>query len=155
MWNGYRAVSLEIARKLGASHTIVVDEEATVERVMAITGGRGVEVAVDVAPASVRPFLDALDVVRTGGTVVVAGLKDGTPAAIDTNRLVYKEVTIRGVFTQQPAFYGRAVELLTEQFAELAPLHTHEFPLEQLADAIAVMSGEVPGVEAVCVTLRP
>lgn len=143
------------ARRLGARHTIVVDEEQTVERVMAITGGRGVEVAVDVAPGSIRPFLDAVDVMATGGTIVVAGLKDGTPAPLDTNRLIYKEVTIRGVFTQQLEFYGQAVDLLTERFALLEPLHTHDFALEDLSEAIAVMSGERSGVESVCVTLRP
>ena len=64
-------------------------------------------------------------------------------------------MTIRGVFTQQLEFYGQAVDLLTERFALLEPLHTHDFALEDLSEAIAVMSGERSGVESVCVTLRP
>ncbi|NIO11170.1 MAG: zinc-binding dehydrogenase, partial [Deltaproteobacteria bacterium] len=40
---------LEIARLLGASHVIDVEKEDLVKAVKGITGGRGVDLAIDVA----------------------------------------------------------------------------------------------------------
>ena len=66
---------LEIARALGADHCIAADEENVVERVHAITGGRGVDVILDVVPVATEPILDAIEVARTGATIVFSGIK--------------------------------------------------------------------------------
>jgi threonine dehydrogenase-like Zn-dependent dehydrogenase len=150
------AHKLAHAQRLGAVATIVADREDTVERVMALTGGRGVDVAVDLTPAVPQPFLDAIEAVRTGGTIVVAGIKNPkTPAALNANRLIYKEITVHGVFTQGLDCYRRAVALLSAHVDDLAPLHTHDVALEDLADGIALLAGERPGEEAISVVLRP
>lgn len=147
---------LDHALRLGATATITVDEENTVERVMALTGGLGVDVAVDVAPSSFQPFLDAIDVTRPGGTIVVAGVKDRNSATpFNTNRVLYKELTIRGVFTPGAQAYERAVELLIQTVADIAPLHTHSLPLEDADEGIAMLSGRRTGIESIGVTLEP
>jgi hypothetical protein len=57
--------------------------------------------------------LDAIEAVRIGGTVVLAGIKGGTSTVpIDTDRLVYKEISLRGVFTQARPAYEQAIALL-------------------------------------------
>ncbi len=142
------------AQRLGASATIVVDEENTVERVMALTGGRGVDTAIDVAPRSAQPFLDAVEAVRTGGTIVVAGVKSEA-AMLNTNRLLYREITVRGVFTQGLDAYHRAVELLTNDVASLEPLHTHDVRLDDVAEGIAMLAGERPGSDPIGIAVRP
>src|SRR5262249_42138376 len=68
------AHKLALARALGADHAITADAEDTVERVMAITGGRGVDVAIDVTPAATQPIIDAVEAVRVGGTIVIGGV---------------------------------------------------------------------------------
>jgi len=148
------AFKLELARKFGAQ-TIVVDQESTVERVMALTGGRGVDVALDVTPRTPQPFLDAIEAVRVGGTIVAAGIKDNaTPAAVIMNRLVYKELTIKGVNAQPIGFYQRAIDLLARELETFAPLHTHEMPLADVAEAIEMLSGERPG-HAISISIHP
>ena len=147
---------LELARRFGAHHVIVADQENVVERVMAITGGQGADVAVDVTPSATQPVNDAIAAVRTGGTVVLAGLKGGTKRVeIDTDALAMREIRLQGVFSQGAAPYEQAIEMLTRRHAALAPMHTHEFPLEQVGQAIETLAGERPGEEAVCISIHP
>ncbi|MGH6718142.1 MAG: zinc-dependent alcohol dehydrogenase [Alphaproteobacteria bacterium] len=153
---GRDAHKLALARALGAHHTIVADAEDTVARVRAITAGRGVDVVLDVVPAAPQPVLHAVEAVRPGGTIVIAGVKGGrTTVALDTDRVLFKELTIRGVYSQGRPAYEEALRLLAENRYGLERLHTHDFPLEQAAEAIMTLAGEIAGREAIGVSLRP
>ena len=150
------AKKLELARRFGAAHTIVADRENVVERVMAITDGKGVDVAVDVTPSAIQPVEDAIAAVRPGGRVVLAGLKGGTKKVpIDTDMIAMREIRLQGVFSQGNEPYDQAIDLLTKNHARLAPMHTHEFPLEAAATAIETLAGERPGEEAICISIHP
>lgn len=147
---------LDLAQALGASHIIVADEDDVVERVMGLTNGQGVDVVVDVVPAAGHPVVQAVDAARPGGTVILAGVKGGnTTVALDTDRVVFKELTLRGVYSQGIEAYRQSLRLLEENRYDLARLHTHEFPLEKAADAVMTLAGEVPGEQAICVSLHP
>ena len=65
---------IELAKALGATHTIVADRENVVDRVMELTGGQGVDVVVEAVPGVGQALVDAIDCVRIGGTIVL-GLK--------------------------------------------------------------------------------
>lgn len=144
------------AKRLGATHTIMVDQEDTVERVMQITNGRGVDVSVDVAPKSAQTLVDAIEAVRAGGTIIIGSVKGmDSKALVSPDRIMYKELTIRGAFTQKLDSYQRSVELLTRNLEDLKPLHTHEMPIDQLDQALKMLAGEVPGVEAICISVHP
>jgi threonine dehydrogenase-like Zn-dependent dehydrogenase len=94
--------------------------------------------------------------VRTGGTIVVAGVKDpAAPARLNLNRLLYKEITVRGVFTQTADFYRDAVDLLVRALAEVGPLHTHDIPLENVTYALDLLRGNIPYSEAISISLYP
>src|SRR5690606_41609884 len=57
------AHKLRLARELGADHPLVVDgadAQDTVETVMDLTAGRGVDVALDLTPMAAAPVTDAL-----------------------------------------------------------------------------------------------
>ncbi len=150
------AHKLALARALGAHHTIVADVEDTVARVQAITEGRGVDVVLDVVPAAPQPVIDAVEAARPGGTIVIAGVKGSrTTVALDTDRVLFKELTIRGVYSQGRAAYEESLRLLAENRYGLERLHTHDFPLDRAAEAIMTLGGEIPGREAICVALRP
>jgi len=150
------AHKLSLARALGAHHTIVADREDTVVRVQAITGGRGVDVVVDVVPAAPHPVLHAVEAVRVGGTVVIAGVKGkDTRVQLDTDKVLFKELTIHGVYSQGRPAYDQALRMLAENRYDLARLHTHAFPLEKAEEALLTLGGEVQGREAICVSLHP
>ena len=150
------AGKLEVALSLGATAVIDVEQENMTESVMDLTRGQGVDIAVDVVPAATEPLVEAVECVRPGGTIVMAGIKGGDRrTSLDTDRVLYKEITLRGVFTQPASAYERAMELLERQLAELAPLHTHDFALEDADRAVRTVAGEIGDGTAICAAIRP
>jgi threonine dehydrogenase-like Zn-dependent dehydrogenase len=146
---------LELARALGAQHIIIADQEDTVARVMEITAGRGADVVVDVAPSASQTVNHAIDAVKSGGVVVLAGLKGPGAVPMNADRAIFKEITIRGAFSQGWHAYEQALRILDENRHGLARLKTHDLPLEDAAHAIRILAGEVPGEEGICLALHP
>src|SRR4029077_20908575 len=60
---------LDCALKVGADHVIDVESDDPVERVHALTGGRGADVVIDAASGSSVTFTLAMELVRKGGAV--------------------------------------------------------------------------------------
>ena len=149
------AHKLALARDLGAHETIIADQENVVERCHALTNNRGVDVILDVTPVAHQPVVDAIEAVRIGGTIVLAGIKGGTTRIpIDTDRIIYKEIVLRGVFTQARPAYEQAIAMLSRSPGTFERLHTHEFPLERASEAIETLAGE-RGDGAISITLHP
>ena len=69
------AARMEVAKLLGADHVIDVEKEDPLARIMEITGGKGVDVALDcTAGAGTIPILLGVEALkRKGGTIVVQG----------------------------------------------------------------------------------
>ena len=104
------AYKLRLAEALGADHTIEADRENVVERVMAITGGRGVDVALDVVPGAASAVEDAIAATRIGGTVVLSGIKAKDQAvALDVEAVIYKELVIKGSLFPGPRCLCRSL----------------------------------------------
>lgn len=147
---------LALARALGAHHTILADREDVVARVAGITGGAGADVVLDVVPGAPHPVVQAVEAARIGGTIVIAGVKGrDTTVALDTDRLLFKELTVHGVYSQGREAYEQALRLLAENRHGFERLHTHSFPLERAEEAILTLAGERPGADAICVSIEP
>jgi threonine dehydrogenase-like Zn-dependent dehydrogenase len=149
------AAKLELARELGADHTIDVDAEDTVERVREITGGRMADVVLELTPMVTQPVLDAIEAVRHGGRIVLAGLKGGRPVELMTDRLIQKGVTMVGAYGVDAHGYTEAIRIIESGRVPLERMHTHTFELAETARAIETLAGEVPGEQAVCVAVVP
>jgi hypothetical protein len=147
---------LALAASLGATHCIVADEEDVVARVAEITAGQGADVVIDTVPGAPHPVMHGVEAARMGGTIILAGIKGGnTTVALDTDRIVLKELTMRGAYSQGTEAYRQSIRMLAENRNDLGRLHTHAFPLDRAAHAIRVLAGEIPGEQAICVSLRP
>jgi threonine dehydrogenase-like Zn-dependent dehydrogenase len=147
---------LEIARALGAHHCIASDTENVVERVQEITRGRGVDVILDVVPVATQPIVDAIEVARVGATIVLSGIKGRNALSVNVDRILYKELIIRGVYSQGNEAYREAFRIIAENPADLALLHTHEFKLEDAEAALLTLGKERPSVtDPICITLHP
>jgi threonine dehydrogenase-like Zn-dependent dehydrogenase len=137
------AARLELATKLGADHVIDVQTDDALERVMEITGGKGVDVVLDcTAGAGTTPILLGIDALkRRAGTMVVQGELAAFPD-FPIKKLTEKAITIKSA-----RGHGyRAVELAIAQLASkrfpLELLTTHEFGLAEVDRAIKAVGGQ-------------
>ena len=151
------AHKLRLAEALGADHTIEADREDVVEQVMQITNGKGVDVALDVVPGTAQPVMDAVAATRIGGTVVLSGIKGKDEVVnLDVEGVIYKEIAIKGVYSQARDAYIEAFRMLAENKYRLERLHTHEFPLASAEEAIQTLGREHnTDQQPICVSLHP
>ncbi|MDC0033049.1 alcohol dehydrogenase catalytic domain-containing protein [Alphaproteobacteria bacterium] len=151
------AHKLRLAEALGADFTIEADRENTVARVMEITSNRGVDVVLDVVPYFAHPIVDAVEVARIGGTVVLSGIKGKDEIVkLDVDRVIYKELTIKGVYSQARDAYVEAFRMLAENKYQLERLHTHEFTLDRAEEALQTLGRDQNTDEhPICVSLHP
>lgn len=126
------------AERFGATHTALIEPEGTelVELVARLTGGRGVDVALEMS-GSVAAIEAGLTQLRIGGRYILVGTVFPTrDIALQPEKLVRRLLRIEGVHNYAPADLIRAVEFLAATQAEypFAQLVTRRFPLVE-ADA--------------------
>jgi threonine dehydrogenase-like Zn-dependent dehydrogenase len=147
---------LKLAEEFGADATIFADEDV-VARVFELTRGEGADVVVDVTAETMAPIPHAIEMARSGGTIILAGVK-GPNAAIPNlknDRIFAKELTIRGVKNADYDSFAIAVKLIESGKYPFAKMHTHSFALSDLELAINTLAGRVAGEHAVSVSLDP
>jgi putative PIG3 family NAD(P)H quinone oxidoreductase len=136
---------LELCRSLGADHGIDHTREDFVERILAITGGDGADVILDVMGAA---YLERnLRALSRDGRLVVIGLQAGIRAEIDLNtmlsrRLALVATTLRSRPVEQKAeIVGRVVAALWPAFAggRLRPVVDRVLSLDQVVAAHRAM----------------
>ncbi len=150
------AHKLALARELGADATIDVENENLKQRVKELTDGRGADIVIEVTAYATGPVRDAIDVVRPGGTVVLAGVKGMKPVPdFVSDKVVLKEVTVRGAIGVTYGAYAEAIRLIESGRVPLERLHTHQFPLRDAEEAIRTLAGERPEQKAVACCLLP
>ena len=146
---------LALAREFGADATINVEAEDPVRAVIERTDGVGVDVVVDLTPYATEPVMQGIEMLRVGGTMVLAGLKGSNRVAdFDIDAVVRKEANLRGVRGLDRESYTRALRLIASGRYPLERMHTHDFPLQELERAIRTLSGEI-GEPAISITVEP
>lgn len=134
---------LAVAKKLGADHVITVDTEDALARVMEITGGAGVDIALDcTAGAGTAPILLGIDALkRKGGTLLIQGEVAKFPD-FPVGKVTTKYITIKSA--RGHSF--RACELALQQLASdrfpLDLITTHRFGLKDADLAIKAVGGK-------------
>src|SRR5262245_8240037 len=138
---GKRGWRLDRVRDLRLAECVDATESPDIVAALrATTGGRGPDVVID---ATGRPevWSQALATVGRGGTVVFfGGCAPGTAVPLDTRRAHYEELTLVGTFHHTPDLIRRAVELLESETVNPAALLTHRMGLEQVGEALELMS---------------
>ncbi len=90
------------------------------------------------AAGTQQAWADAVELVRPGGTVVFfGGLPRGTEFAVDTYRLHYEELTLRGAFHHTPATVRAALAFLASGAYPWERLITHQVGLDGVAALLA------------------
>lgn len=123
---------LEVAKRLGATSVVNAGRVDAVEKVMSLTGGRGVDAAVEAVgiPAT---FVMCEDIVAAGGTIANVGVH-GVKADLHLEKLWSHNITIT---TRLVDTVSTPMLLKTVQSGKIDPqcLITHRFRLERILDA--------------------
>ena len=117
-----------------------------------ITQGRGADVVLELAGVATS-VASALTLVRTGGTLVLAGTVLPTAAVpLDPEQVVRRMLTIRGVHNYHPRDLVTALDFLAGpgRAFPFDSLIAGEYPLEQAEEAFACAHSR-PGVRVVVI----
>jgi len=153
---GRDAHKLALAKRFGADAALDVETENVRDRVREITEGRGADVVVEVTSYATAPVAEALDYVRPGGTVVLAGVKGFKPIPdFVSDKIVVNEITVRGTIGVTSSGYQSAIRMIESGRTDLAAMHTHDFDLRDAKHAIDVLAGRVAGEESIHSCLIP
>ena len=150
------ARKLALARDFGAHATIDVQNENLRARVQELTDGRGADIVLDVSSYATEPVAQSLDLVRSGGTIVLAGVKGfkEVPGFI-SDKIVLKEITIKGAIGVTSTGYANAIRLIESRKYPIERMHTHDFDLRDAELAIKTLAREIPGDESIHSCLIP
>ena len=131
------APRLEIARRLGATHTIDLQTEDLPEFLGSVGDGFGVDVVVD-ATGAAQAFKAAMAAVRPLGQIVKVGWGPG-PLGFSLDPIVQKAVTVHGSFSHNYPTWERVIALLASGKLDIAPLIGLDTPLEEWKEAFEGM----------------
>lgn len=124
---------LEMARSFGATHTLLAGPQCVAE-IHALTGGRGVDFAVE-ASGNVNAMENALSATRDGGLCIVAGNPPvGHKMSIDPYQLI-RGKRLQGSWgggSQPDVDIPRLAELILSGAMPADRLLTHRYSLEEV-----------------------
>jgi L-iditol 2-dehydrogenase len=123
----------QVALERGADAVLDPSDPAYYARLNDFTDGLGVDVAFEIA--GVDPAIDAaVEVVRPGGRVVLAGIPSGDRSAFPASPARRKGLTFTMV-RRMKEVYPRATALVTGGLVDVRNVVSHRFPLTDVAAA--------------------
>jgi len=148
---GTRDNRLQIGRALGADHVINVRDEDAVEAVRRITGGKGVDYALECsgAPDAVN---QAVHMANRGGRVCLAAFPH-EPVPIDVAHIVRNNIYLYGIRGEGKNAAHRAEALMSQKRFDATKIHTHTFGLHDLPTALRYAGEHVDDAIKVVVTV--
>lgn len=144
---------LEVAKKLGADYVINVQEEDPIDRIREITGGDGVDVALDcTAGAGTIPILLGIEALkRKGGTLLIQG-EVGEFPNFPIAKVANKYITIKSARGHNYESCELALKQLDTDRFPIDLITTHRFGLKDTHEAINAVGGSG---DVIHVSLKP
>ena len=137
----------EMARAFGASCTLDPTKDNVVARLKELTGGRGVDVAIE-ALGRQETFESALRSVRPGGVLSSLGVYSGKLVA--PYEAIYAGLGDQRIVTTLcpggKERMRRLIAMVATHRIDLGPLVTHRFALDDIKDAYELFSRQQEGV---------
>jgi threonine dehydrogenase-like Zn-dependent dehydrogenase len=142
------AERIKLARELGVCDETLTAGADNVAEVRKLTGGAGVERAVDCS-ANDSARATAIRATRKWGRMVMLG-EGGSVTFNPSPDIIHDQKTIYGSWVTSTWLMEELVERLVEWRLHPADLVTHRYPLDKVAEAYAMMAGGKCGKVAVC-----
>jgi alcohol dehydrogenase len=128
---------LEVSRQFAASHTVRAVERAAVIAVLELTGGRGVDTAIE-AVGTPATFKLCTDIIAPGGTVANVGVHY-RPADLHLEQLWSKNITITTRLVDTTTI-PQLLKAVQSGRLDVSGLITHRFMLKDIVDAYALFA---------------
>jgi NADPH:quinone reductase-like Zn-dependent oxidoreductase len=143
------SAKLGVCRELGADVAINYRDEDFVERVLAATGGAGVDVVLDNMGASY--LARNVEALADGGRLVCIGLQGGATAELDLGRLMRKRASVHATVlrSRPPTGPGGKAEIVTAvrhdvwpdvERGVVRPVIDRRLPMSRAAEAHRVVA---------------
>ena len=124
---------LEIAKQLGADEVISSSSEDTVNRLLALTGGAGVDVAIDCSGAPDAQNA-ALDSARKHGRIAFVGESRSTTIN-PSDQMIRKLLTVIGAWYFPIGAWTEIAQFVVDRQIPVEDMITHRFSLDSAAEA--------------------
>ncbi len=122
---------LDYAKRGGARAVVNPAHEDMVQRILELTDGEGVDVAIEASGAT-SSIRQALDIVKPGGRIVLVGY----PVAdvpMPLAKVLSKELDISGIH-RYANVYPTAIQCVASGKVDVKPYITHKFPFDKILD---------------------
>ena len=129
-----------LAETLGADVTIPGDEH-TVERVREATEGRGPDVVIETTGV-VQQLASAVNMVRSGGRILMFGIITAKEGALPFYDLYYKELSLINARVAKSEDYPGSIDLVQRGQVRLEPLISDVMSLGDLKAAIGLLGSD-------------
>jgi len=139
---------MKLARDLGLCDTVFAAGPDNVDRVRELTGGHGVERAIDCS-AHAEARATAIRATRKWGRIVMLG-EGGDVAFQPSPDMIHDQKTLYGSWVTSTWKMEELVERLVRWNIHPAELITHRFGVEKASEAYALMASGKCGKVAVC-----
>ncbi len=128
------ALRLPVGREVGADVTVNVRDEDLVERVMALTAGKGADVAIETSGAA--PAIEILPrLVRRLGRICAVGIAGRPVVSFPWDTAVFRGLEVQFSFSSRHTSWVTALRLLASGKVRAHPLLSMEVPLERWHEA--------------------
>ena len=128
---------LKWAKDVGADDVINAAKHDPVEKILELTDGEGVDIAIEMV-GKAQTTRKTLDSVRRGGKAVLVGLC-ANEVPLDTRLIVRKEIEIIGSYAYCKWDIERVVKLATDSRLNLSKSITCKLPLDEVNRGIEIL----------------
>lgn len=145
---------LEAARRLGAHHALEADAQDVVAQVAALTGGDMADLVIDCASGGAASVDTALQLARKRGRVLLAAPKGQRLPDFDSDRMISRYLTVRGMRGHGYDSVERAIALIAGGNHPLDAMTTHLLALDDVDLALRTIGGRGLG-DAIHMSVDP
>ena len=128
------AIGIGVVRR---DNIILADHEDVVEKILALTDGRGCDLAIECSGAdpAIVPWLKCL---RKRGRGVICGYHDGRDVSTPIDRISTQELNVQGAWGQAGG-WDLAIEILDKEVFDFTPMITNRYTIDQLNEIVPML----------------
>jgi len=129
---------LQTAKQLGADKTVNATREDPVNRVRELTGGEGVDVAIECVGIK-KTLEQTVQSTRRGGRAVFVGIGAGQNMEIDPLAITMQEIEVTGSWGYNRTVFPRLIEMVTSGRINLSKAISVKVSLENINEGIELL----------------